>query len=216
MRSLSNTVKRGRLRLEPYLVGGKAARLITQSELNEILERKTAEAFDAGFQQGSAEGYERGEREGSQRASEEIAAQLKRDFAGRFAAVDKLVGEITAAREGFIRSAEREAVALGLTIASRVLCREVAGSSLTPELVEEAMRQTMGRKLLVVRLNPADREAMARDGQRIETMFANAESVEFIDDPAVSRGGCVIESNMGIVDAQLDRQIEQLRQALLV
>jgi len=81
MRSLSSVVKRGRLRLEPYLVGGKPERVITQSELNELLERKTAEAFEAGFEQGSAKGYELGEREGTDRLSEEIAVRFKQEFA---------------------------------------------------------------------------------------------------------------------------------------
>jgi len=215
MRSLSSVVKRGRFRLEPYVVGGKPERVITQSELNELLERKTAEAFEAGLEEGSAKGYEIGERETTQRLSEEIASRLKRELADRFRTVDALIGEIKSAREGVIRSAEREVAALALTIASRVLCREVEGSSVAPEFIEEAMRQAMGRKHVIVRLNPADREAMTRDGAPIEALFPNAGSVQFLDDKTVSRCGCVVETNMGIVDAQLDKQIEQLRQALL-
>jgi flagellar assembly protein FliH len=215
MKSLSSAVKRGRLLLEPYQLGARPERMISQSELDAILERERAEAFERGFEQGSSKGYELGEREGSQRAAEEVAARLKQEFADRLAALDGLIGEIAAARERLIRSAEREAVALAIVIASRVLAAEVKESSLSPELVEDAVRETMERKHVVVRLNPADRDALTQDGRPLEAMFPGAASVQFVTDESVSRCGCIVESNMGIVDAQLDTQLEQLRQALL-
>jgi flagellar assembly protein FliH len=215
MRSLSSALKTGRLMAEPYHVGGKPERLITQHELDAILEHKTGEAFDRGFEQGSAKGYELGEREGSQRAAEEVAARFKKEFEDRMAALDALIGEVSATREQLLRGSEREVVALALTMASRVLAREVEESSVTPELVTEAVRQSMDRKHVVVRLNPADREALTADGRPLEAALSNAGAVEFVDDATVGRCGCIVESNMGIVDAQLDKQIEQLRQALL-
>lgn len=215
MSFLSSVLKRGRVLGERYAVGGKPERMIRQSELEEILACKRREAFEAGFEEGSAKGYELGEREGSRCAGEEVAARFKLEFADKFAALDALIQEITAARERLIRSAEREAVALAVTIASRVLCRQVEGSSVSPELVEEAVRQTMERKHVVVRLNPADREAMSEERRPLEAMFPGAASVEFVDDESVGRCGCVVESNMGIVDAQLDKQIEELRRCLL-
>jgi flagellar assembly protein FliH len=201
--------------VEPYQVGGRPERLISQSELNEILEHKTSEAFEKGFQEGSARGYELGENEGRQRAAEEVAARFKQEFEGKLAAVDALIAEISSARERLIQSAARAAVALALMIASRVLARRVEESSLSPEVVQEAVRQTMARKHVVVRLNPADREALTQNGVPLESLFEGAGAVEFVDDPSVGRCGCVAESNMGLVDAQLDKQIEQLRRALL-
>jgi len=215
MRSLSSALKTGRLVADPYHVGGKPERLITQHELDAILEHKTAEAFDRGFKQGSAKGYEVGEREGRQRAAEEVAARFKKEFEDKMAVLGGLIGEISAAREQLLRGSEREVVALALIIASRVLAREVKESSVTPELVADAVRQSMDRKHIVVRLHPADREALTADGRPLEAVVPNAGVVEFVDDPSVGRCGCVVESNMGIVDAQLDKQIEQLRQALL-
>jgi flagellar assembly protein FliH len=215
MRSLSSAVKRGRLLVEPYHIGGKPERMISQHELDAILERKTAEAFERGFEQGSAKGYEVGEQEGRQRAAEEVAARFKQELADKFAAVEALIREIGAAREQLVTSSERELVALVVAIASRVLGREVEQSSISPELIAEAVRQTMARKHIVVRLNPADREALTEGDQPLETLFEGTGAVEFVDDPSVSRCGCVVESNMGVVDAQLDKQLEQLRQVLL-
>jgi len=215
MRCSSSPVKQGRVLVEPYQHGGKPERRVKQSELDEILAHKAAEAFEAGFKEGSAKGYELGEREGGERAAEEVTARLKQEYADKFAVVDGIIGELTAARERLVRSAEREIVALAITIASRVLCAQVEQSSVSPELIEEAVRQTLDRKHVVIRLNSADREALTQDGQPLEVMFPGVASVEFVDDESVGRCGCLVESNMGIVDAQLDKQIEQLRQALL-
>ncbi len=215
MSFLSNVLKRGGALGERYPLGGKPERMIRQRELDEVLACKTREAFEAGFEEGSAKGYELGEREGERCAAEDVAARFKQEYADKFAALDALVREIGAARERLIRSAEREAVALAVTIASRVLCQQVEGSSVPPELVEEAVRQTMERTHVVVRLNPADRAAMCDEGRPLEALFAGAPSVEFVEDESVGRCGCVVESNTGIVDAQLDTQIEQLRRSLL-
>ena len=212
---MSSIVKQGRMLVEPYQVGTRPERVISQSELTEILDHKTGEAFEKGFQEGSARGYELGDNEGRQRAAEEMAARFKQGFEGKLATADALVAEISSARERLIQSAEHEAVALALLIAARVLAREVEQSSAAPELIEEAVRQTMARSHVVVRLNPADREALTQDGRPLESLFEGAAAVEFVDDPSVSRCGCVVESNMGLVDAQLDKQIEQLRRALL-
>jgi flagellar assembly protein FliH len=212
---LSSVVKQGRMLVEPYQVGARPERMVSQSELNEILEHKTREAFGKGFEEGSAKGYELGENEGRQRAAEEVAARFKQEFEGKLGAVDALIAEISAGRERLIQSAEQEAVALALLIAGRVLEREVEESSIAPEVVEAAVQQTMARAHIVVRLNPADREALTKDGRALESLFEGAAAVEFVDDASVGRCGCVAESNMGLVDAQLDKQIEQLRRALL-
>jgi len=215
MKSWSSAVKRGCVCGEPYQYGSKAERVVRQSELDEILEQQRAEMFKAGFDEGSAKGYELGDREGSRRATEEAGARLSEAYADRLATLDGLIREIKTGRERLIRSAEQEAAALALQIAARVLCRTVEASSLSPELVDEAMRQTMECSQLVVRLNPADREALTQAGESLESRFGAAGLVEFVDDESVGRCGCVVESNMGIVDARLDAQLEQLRHTLL-
>lgn len=213
---MSSAVKRGHLLVEPFWLGGKPERLIRQSELEAILERRTAEAFEAGFQEGSAKGYELGDREGSQRAAEETAARLRKELADKFAALDGLIEEIRAERRKLIRSAEPETVALAITIAARVLCKQMEElRAPQPELIREAMRQTLDQKQMLVRLHPADRQALAQGDEPLEALCPGAVSVEFVEDESVSRGGCVVESNAGIVDAQIDRQIQQLRAALL-
>ncbi|MBN1916642.1 MAG: hypothetical protein JW889_01930 [Verrucomicrobia bacterium] len=212
---MSSALKTGRLLSEPYHVGGRPERLVTQHELDAILEHETGKAFERGFAQGSAKGYELGEREGAQRAAEEVAGRLKKEFEDKMAVLDGLIGAVSAAREQLLRGAEREVAGLVLTIACRVLAREVETSSVTPELVAEAVRQSMDRKHVVVRVNPADRETLSAGGRPLDAALSGAAGVEFVDDPTVGRCGCLVESNMGIVDAQLDKQIEQLRQALL-
>jgi flagellar biosynthesis/type III secretory pathway protein FliH len=215
MKCSSSPVKHGRVLAEPYQHGTKPERRIKQSELDEILARKTAEAFEAGFREGSAKGYELGEREGSQRAAEDVAARFRQEFADKFAVVDGVIAELTAARKWLMQSAKQEVAALAVMIASRVLHREVEASSVAPELIEEAVRAALDRKHVVIRLNPADRAVLTQDGTPLEAMFPGAASVEFVDDGSVTRCGCVVETAMGIVDAQLDKQIEELRQALL-
>ena len=36
-----------------------------------------------------------------------------------------------------------------------------------------------------------------------------------VPDPSIARGGCMVESDFGIIDASLDRQFDEMARALL-
>ena len=59
---------------------------------------------------------------------------------------------------------------------------------------------------LTVHLHPDDCRAMEGSGQ---------DALRYVADAAITLGGCRLESAAGTLDARLERQLEQLRLALL-
>ena len=64
---------------------------------------------------------------------------------------------------------------------------------------------------VTVRLHPEEYEAT---GAARVSEFAGS-NVTFVPDPRVGRGGCRVESEMGLVDAGVDAQIQEIARALL-
>ncbi len=150
-----------------------------------------------------AKGYAQGERAGLEAGGKRAEAMLRR--------VAQTLTDLGSLRETLIQQTERQMVQLALTIARRIVYREV---TLDPELIA-AMAHVALKKLgttspATIRLNPADYTVVAHDGERWAGM-----PVKVVPDPAIARGGCLVESEFGRIDASIDRQFEEMTRALL-
>jgi flagellar assembly protein FliH len=148
-------------------------------------------------------GYAQGERAGLEAGGKRAEAMLRR--------VAQTLEELAGLRQTLIHETERQMVQLSLTLARRVVHREV---SLDPELAA-ALAHVALEKLgtttpATIRLNPEDYTIVAQDGERWGGV-----AVTVVPDPGIARGGCLVESDFGCVDATVERQFDELSRALL-
>jgi flagellar assembly protein FliH len=165
---------------------------IQQQERLAALER---EAF--------TKGYAQGERAGLEAGGKRAEAMLRR--------VAQTLEELGTLRKDLMQQSERQMVQLALTLARRVVHREI---TLDPELIA-AMAHVAIKKLGIsnpstIRLHPDDYTIVARDGDRW-----SGSNVSVVPDPSISRGGCMVESDFGNIDGSLDRQFDEMARALL-
>jgi flagellar biosynthesis/type III secretory pathway protein FliH len=126
---------------------------------------------------------------------------------------------LTAARAASVRAqqgAEADLRTLAVRIAERILGREI---SLSPQAVvdiaAEALSYAGSPKEVLLRVHPDDLEALSRGRPRLLERCARAQAVQFRADPAVGRGGCIVETELGTVDARLPLQLAAIERALL-
>ena len=165
---------------------------IQQQERLAALER---EAF--------TKGYAQGERAGLEAGGKRAEAMLRR--------VAQTLEELGGLRKTLMQQSERQMVQLALTLARRVVHREI---TLDPELIA-AMAHVAIKKLGIsnpstIRLHPDDYTVVARDGDRW-----SGSNVSVVPDPSIARGGCMVESDFGNIDGSLDRQFDEMARALL-
>lgn len=152
-----------------------------------------------------AKGYEQGERAGAEAGAKRAEAMLRR--------LAETIQELAEVRRSMINQTERQMVQLALAIARRVVRREVAlDSGLILTMARVALDRLGDSTAVTIRLNPDDFEATCR--QR-EALLAGSH-VTVAPDGAVSRGGCLVQSDFGYVDASVDAQFRELARALLV
>jgi flagellar assembly protein FliH len=150
-------------------------------------------------------GYAQGERAGLEAGGKRAEAMLRR--------VAQTIEELSGLRQTLIHETEREMAQLALTLARRVVHREV---TLDPELAAALAHVALERlgttSPATIRLNPADYTIVAQDG---DTSRWGTAAVTVVPDPSVSRGGCLVETEFGSVDATIERQFDELSRALL-
>jgi flagellar biosynthesis/type III secretory pathway protein FliH len=104
---------------------------------------------------------------------------------------------------------------LTLALAEVVIRHEVnCGPDTVRETLQAALEMVGENRSLKVRLHPEDLENIEQFLPQLEQRLGATTQVELEGDPAISRGGCLVESDSGMIDARLEAQLEALRQQL--
>ena len=149
-------------------------------------------------------GYAQGERAGLEAGGKRAEAMLRR--------LAQTLEELSGLRDNMVRQTERELVQLSVAIARRILQREVSvDPELTSALAHIALERLGGATPATVRLHPDD-YGIVTSGQQAPL---GGRQVEVRPDPAVARGGCLVESEFGFIDASVDAQVDEIARAVL-
>jgi flagellar assembly protein FliH len=153
------------------------------------------EAYEIGFAQGQKAGAEVGEK---------MVESLLKQYAASLEELNKL-------RKDVFASSEHEVIRLALEIAKKIIKREVAiDEELILTLVKVALSRVADQALITVRVNPKDYRAIERHQSSRADGGALSETVKLIEDPLVGRGGCLIETDSGTIDARIDDQLREI------
>jgi flagellar assembly protein FliH len=155
-------------------------------------------AFENGFLQG--------EKAGLEAAEKKLEALMKR-YADAVLEIGKL-------KPALYRQAESEVVRLALEVAKKVVHREV---SVDREIIQTLIKVALGhvavKSPVTVHLHPADhslvldqRAASARTGE-------SGQEIVLLADNSIERGGCLIETECGDVDARIGEKFREVERA---
>jgi flagellar assembly protein FliH len=148
-------------------------------------------------------GYAAGERAGLEAGTTRAEAMLRR--------LAQTLDELRALRGTMLRQTEQQMVQLALAISKKILRREATfDQDLLVAMARVALERLGDSSAATIRLNPED---YAHTVQRHGDHWAGSK-VKVVPDPGVSRGGCLVESEFGFVDASVDAQFEQVARAL--
>jgi len=125
------------------------------------------------------------------------------------AAVDALRAQADAARERAYAEAEPALRSLALEIAGRVIGRVVESEPVVVTLAERALQRARHRRRLTLRAHPGDRGALAEAMPRLSALAPAAE-LALVDDAGIGRGGVLLETEAGAIDARVEAQLEAL------
>ncbi|MBL6707434.1 MAG: hypothetical protein ISQ06_15090 [Planctomycetaceae bacterium] len=192
-------------------------------ECRELIQNATKQAEEI-RRKAQADGHSEGYRNGLKQAETEIAQRsqqladelVEQRLSTVLPAVSQLLDEIVTARSQCQAEWERELVDLSTGIAEKLIRRTFEA---TPEamvgLVQEAVQLAVGKTSLELRLNPRDLEAL---GDRVRVAVresARGIEVKLLGDDKVSPGGCIVMTEHGEIDAQIETLLTRISDELL-
>ena len=150
-----------------------------------------------------ARGFAEGETAGAAAAAQQGDGLLRQ--------LTQALQDTVTARTDMIRRTERQMVELAVTLAQRIVQREIAADQSVLLAMARSAIERLGQETRVtVRLNPEDFEAVGAG-----SMPQLGTSVTVVADAKVERSGCRIDSELGTLDAGVDAQIQELGRGLL-
>ena len=81
-------------------------------------------------------------------------------------------------------------------------------------IVSEAIGRISDREQIIVRVNRDDAEYLKRYKERLAGMLDGVKSFSIIEDSNIEPGGCVIETNLGFIDARIATKLKSIEEAL--
>ncbi len=167
-----------------------------RAQADGIAEGARREGFEAGYSEGKA-----------------AAAQEARDL---LTFAENAVREVVEARSRMLAESEEAMARLAVDVAEKIVKADVG---LHPERVlnvlEGALRKAFVRDRLTVVCNPADLALIEEGQDGLAAQVGTLQHLELIGDRRVERGGVVVRTDAGDVDATIGSQLDRLRAAML-
>jgi len=152
-------------------------------------------------------GWEEGKIQGWQQAEKESANLLQE--------AEKTLQRAELERRNLLCKTEEEIVLLALDIAEKIIRKEVElGPNIIKAIAQQAIKKAAHRKKVIIRVNAADLEDIEKEREFLRERSGSPDVI-ILPDPTVGPGGCVLETDLGTVDARIETQLAQIRSALL-
>jgi flagellar assembly protein FliH len=148
-------------------------------------------------------------------AEREVGQQLEKRLETLWPALRQTLTELQSARHACLRQWEAGAIHVAAAIAERIVRRELAARpEITLDLIRETLHLAAGSPQWRLLLNPADHAALRPAVERLVAELSSGASAEIVADPAITPGGCRVETRFGSIDQQIAAQLARIEEEL--
>ena len=154
--------------------------------------------------------YERGRLEGERALGEQLVkqrAEVMELQTGVLASLRSAVPQVT-------RDCERALVSLALEAAQKLVCGLPVSAELIEAAVKEACAAVEDSAEFTVQLHPEDLALLQRTNSPLLLPQGGEERIHFHSSGQISRGGCLVQTRFGVIDARRETRFELLQKAL--
>jgi flagellar assembly protein FliH len=180
-------------------------------------------AAEAHAEELRAEAWQLGHTTGSLQAETEFEAHVEAAVQQRLQehlqylvpALQMATTQLIQDREQIVLQWETAAIQLSLTLAERIVRRELQLQPEAPRaLIAEVLQLTAGASSILLRLHPddiADIEEHSADWQSL----LSSPHIKAVADATITRGGCLVETPQGEIDGRIETQLARLASELM-
>ena len=183
-----------------------------QEEGEKFKQAAHAEGLAEGKKQGLAEGSAAGQAAGKQQALADHSQQLT----AVLEALTTATSDLDQSRHQLHEQATGAVIELAISIARKVTRMQgEANPAVAIATVESAARLVVESNDVRILINPKQRQTLSDALPALKMKWPALAHVELVDDASIAAGGCIIRTRGGIIDADLDQQIDRIATELL-
>lgn len=174
------------------------------------------EAKRHGYEEGYAAGMKKADEEIEKRAEAKARQEIDRGLQSGFQTLDTLSQAITKAKEEWLFRWEAAAIRLCIAMSEKILRAELANRPhLTQEMIREILDVVSSEQRLVVRIHPDDAPYFEQPADAQDERPRFHQVAEFVADPDLNPGDCLVESDQGILDGRIETQLNRFLAELM-
>lgn len=129
--------------------------------------------------------------------------------------IQQSIAEMEQASEKMEQGMENFAALLALRVAESLVKNEIQHNGQTVlTIVPKALERAKGNDILSIRLNPDDIETIRSSKQILPGVIGNTETIKLEADAGITRGGCIIETLSGDIDARIESRFQTIQEAI--
>lgn len=175
----------------------EAEKLIKEAELK--VSEIEHEAYKKGYEAGREEGYKEGQAE--------VMRLIDR--------LGTIVSTAVDIRDDIIKSSEKMMTEMILMISRKVIKDEIVERrEVVINNIKESIKRVKDRDRIDVRVNFADLDMTTAHKDELIKMMESLKKVNIYEDTRVDRGGCIIETDVGSIDARISTQLDAIEEAI--
>jgi flagellar assembly protein FliH len=170
-----------------------------KSQVSDIKSSAKKEGYDSGYE----DGFKKGE------------DSARNEFSPFLETIQGLITDLTGFRKNMYDQLEREMVKMVVDLAKKVVHFEFSTrDDAVQEMIRLAVQSVLDRESMVIKINPADKGYAESFRPELHHLFSEIKNITFEAHSGVERGGCVVETNFGVVDARIEKLDEQMDRIL--
>lgn len=179
-------------------------------EADLYLERKKQEAsFEINkiHKKASDEGYQEGLKKGFDLSTADVSVLLSR--------LEDIIKEALFLRERVLKDSEQQLVSIIMMIAHKVIKEESTHrKDVVIKQIESILSKIGSTTEIMIRVNMADLDIVNSSKNEFVSLISTLKDIKVLEDSTVDRGGVVIDTKYGTIDARISTQFRKIEQAL--
>ncbi len=191
----------------------EAERIVQEAQIQ--AKKYYEEAYQQAYAKGHEEGVRAGYQQGETNARADVQAQFSQEQALYRADIQNILDYMEGERVKVWEQFEPQIVRMVSDMVRHIIKKEVAeNDQLVLNTVRNTLRRVVEGNTLRIRVNPADLEVTRGYRAEILERLDGIRHLEILEDRRVGRGGCVMETESGNIDARIETQMQTLADAL--
>jgi flagellar assembly protein FliH len=109
---------------------------------------------------------------------------------------------------------EKEVVELALAIARQVICQEVAfDRDIVVCVARDALAKVEDPGRIKIKMSPSDLQFIKETRSQLSNLIENIDNVTLEAAENIQSGGCIIETDLGEIDARIEKQLQAVEES---